>query len=263
MKLHILRLGSVVPDGVGGPEAAMLDLIYSYLLQRYNCDYYGHISINQVGSDLDEFIVKRGKRIDVNIRFPVTEFCKLNIHEQNKIRVEVIHSALVRIAEKEKSLDIPSLLKIKKEIFDKHFEFEFTYKVYENHAINQKIEILIQPGPDKFNFYVSVKDAKVPSCKMLVYEGMSNDYYIPIIFASGKWKNRDHFVIRDKRKEIELHIFLKECRYELRNLTNYPDPPFFEMMKANTPPEIRERVYKDWLHPLPPGISGIISHSPN
>jgi hypothetical protein len=102
MKLHILRLGSVVPEGVGGPEAGSIDLIYSYLLQEYNCAVYPQIHINQIGDELEEFVMKMSGKMRVNIKYSSKGFDSKSIEEKNLIRLDVVHTALLRIAEKEK-----------------------------------------------------------------------------------------------------------------------------------------------------------------
>ena len=98
-----------MPEGVGGPEAGSIDLIYSYLLQEYNCDFYDHIHINQIGDDLQEMIMKVGKKIVTNINYPSNGFENKTIKEKNQIRLDIVHTALVRIAEKEKKLNINNL----------------------------------------------------------------------------------------------------------------------------------------------------------
>src|SRR5262245_31011316 len=124
MKLHILRLGSIIPEGVGGPEAGSIDLIYSFLLQEYKCDYYDHIHINQIGDDLEEVIIKTGRKIHINIKYPAKGFDNKSSEEKNLVRLDVVHTALLRIAEKEKKLDVDSLVKIKEHILERNFLFD-------------------------------------------------------------------------------------------------------------------------------------------
>lgn len=262
MKLHILRLGSVVPEGVGGPEAGSIDLIYSFLLQEYNCDFYEHIHINQIGDDLEEMIMKVGKKIVTNIKYPSKGFDSKSIKEKDLIRLEVVHLALLRIAEKEKKLDVDSLEKIKNRILEQDFEFDFVYKQYQDKKNEQVGKILITPYQDRFcfSFYKEKENDIQAQGKILLYEGKCTDFYIPAIFYSGKWKGSNEFIIKDKNKEIELHIFVTENRVDLINLTKYDKPPFFEMMKAGN---TNEDVHKDWLHSLPPWASAIITNTPN
>src|ERR1700683_733173 len=106
-----VRLGSVVAHGVGGPEAAALDLIYFFLLQEFGQALYSHIIINQIGNNLDEFVMKEpGNKIHVNIRYPAYEdFEAKSKDEKNMIMLDVIHSALLRVADYDKKLDIIQL----------------------------------------------------------------------------------------------------------------------------------------------------------
>src|SRR5688572_4216824 len=94
-----LRLGSVVAHGVGGPEAGAVDLIYLFLLMEYRQNIYRAIFINQIGDDLNEVIIKQGKEIYVNVRHPApVDFDLKSDEEKNRIRLDVIHTGLLRIA---------------------------------------------------------------------------------------------------------------------------------------------------------------------
>jgi len=260
MKLHILRLGSVVSEGVGGPGAGSIDLIYSFLIQEYSSDFYEYIHINQIGDDLEEMIMRVGKKIYINIKYPIDGFDSKTQKEKNLIRLDVVHTALLRIAQKEMKLETNKLEKIRARILEQDFEFDFVYKQYEDKKSKLIGKILIHPLQDKFCFYFSAEDNSKVMHKILLYEGKCTDYYISTIFNSGKWKGSNEFIIRDKNKEMELHVFVSENRVDLVNLTKYKKPPFFEMMKAGN---TNEDAYKDWLHSLPPGAAGAISYEPN
>ena len=69
MKTQI-RLNSVVPHGVSGPDAGAIELIYEALMIEYKQSAYRYISINQIGNDLDEVMIKEGKNMHLNIRYP-------------------------------------------------------------------------------------------------------------------------------------------------------------------------------------------------
>src|SRR5947208_2257676 len=114
-----IRLISTVLHGAGtSVECVPLELIYSCLLEQFNQNFYKHISINQIGGDMKEVILREpGGKIHINIRYPVyNDFEKKAILEKNKIRTELIHAALLRIADKDKKFDIEKLKKIKNEI---------------------------------------------------------------------------------------------------------------------------------------------------
>lgn len=78
-------------------------------------------------------------------------------------------------------------------------------------------------------------------------------YVIFFILVFGVNKNK--FVIKDKNKEVEIHILIEEKRVELKNLTKYKYPPFFEMMKAG---DTSEEAHRNWLNSLPPGTADFI-----
>jgi hypothetical protein len=115
-----IRLGSVVLHGVGGPEAGAIDYIYIYLLQEFKQCFYSRIGINQVGDDLTEFVMKEpGNKIHVNIRYPVYEdFETKSKEEKNLIRLDVIHTSLLRVAEYDGKFDVNKLEAIKQKILD-------------------------------------------------------------------------------------------------------------------------------------------------
>lgn len=258
MRLNILQLGSVVPEGVGGAGAGAINLIYSFLLQEYKCDVYSYIYINQIGDELEEIIIKDGKGININIRYPNKDFDSKSLDEKNIIRLDVVHTALFRIAEKERKLDINCLEKIRDRILLQDFEFELLYKQYEDKKNQLVGKILIQPYQHKFCFYFSTEKNGEQISKILVYEGKCTEYYIRDIFYTGNWVNTKEFVIKDKNKEIEIHVLIEENKVELINLTKYKYPPFFEIMKAG---ETSEATHKNWLDSLPPGTADFIKEN--
>src|SRR5690349_2971999 len=101
MKTKPFFLNSVVPHGVGSSrETEVIELIYAFLLKKYKADIYS-FSINQIGQDLEEFILKEpGNRIHINLRYPAhPDFENKTAQERNLIRLEVIYTALLKIAE--------------------------------------------------------------------------------------------------------------------------------------------------------------------
>ena len=173
MKKNLLHLVSVIENGVAGPGTGAIDLIYSSLLQKYGLDYYNHIHINQIGNELNEFLMKEGKKIHINIRYPVYKDFELkNPLEKNIIRLEIIHEALLRLAEKDKRFDSIILDSIKKEILENEFSFDIVYKAHINNK-NENIvaKVIVHPEEDRFNFYVLIEDSGKEICKPLIYSG--------------------------------------------------------------------------------------------
>lgn len=262
LKTHILRLDSVVPHGVGGPNAGVIDLIYSFLLQEYGQDAYSYIHVNQVGDDLNELIIKEGKKIYINIRYPASEDLGIkSAEEQNRIRLDVAHTALLRIAEQEKKLDKSKLLAIREKILDNHFSFDFVYRTFTNkRQPNLTAKVIVHPQISGFNFYVQVEQDEKVVCRILIYQGKTTDWYFSM-FAKGRWKGNNVFSIINK--EVETRVLLDQCRAETINLTPYDSPLLYQMMKAELTKEERGKSYKDWLHSLPPAVASVVTNNPN
>lgn len=261
-----LRLGSIVPHGVGGPEAGQIDLIYAFLLHRYNQDIYRYMGINQIGEDLNEIVMKSpGNKIHVNIRYPAyDDFEQRSEEDQNSIRLNVVHSALIRIAEYDKKLDVSKLEEIRTEIIKNNFKLDLVYK---EHVFKKDpslvAKLIIKPNMREFRFYVLIEKSNIKKCELLIYRGGTNNFYIKALFSKGQWKSKDLFIVSGKSSESEFHIYIDRCEVELINKTNYPKPPFFEMMKAGLSKDEKEKAYKDWLHSLPPGYAAIVDHQTN
>lgn len=265
MKMHILRLGSVCANGVGGPEAGSIDLIYSCLLQQFGQDIYNHIHINQIGDDLNELIGKEGaNNVYINIRYPTPpDFGIKNIEEKNRVRLEVVHQALLRIAEQYRKLDIEKLEVIKAEILKKNFSFDFVYKSHQ-HKKNSSLKgkVIINPKTDRFDFYTSIENNGVEKCKMLIYSSKTTPCFADFFFY-GRWKGDNEFIITGKKGVIEIHVFVDSCSIQFVNLTSYDKPPYFELLRAGISKEDEDKAYRNWVHSMPPGIAAITTHEPN
>lgn len=262
-----LRLNSTVPHGAGsGPESGGIDLIYSFLLTEFEQTRYKYICINQVGLDLKEFIMREsGNKIHVNIYYPSYEDFEIKtINEKNLIRLDIIHTALVRIAKLYGKLEIKKLETIKEKIIANKFDFDFVYKCYKYKGCeNLTAKIIVHPEMDRFNYNCMVEKNNSLKCNIQIYSGLTNLYYYPDLFSYLKWKSENVIIITGKREEVELYIDIEKCTVIHKNLTNYSKPPYFEMMKADVSNIDREKVYKDWLHSLPPAQSALLGHIPN
>lgn len=261
------RLNSVVLHGVGsGPESGAIDLIYAFMLTDYEQDFYRYIGINQVGGDLKEFVMKEpGNKIYVNIRYPVYEdFETKSVDEKNLIRLDVIHTALLQIADYDKKFDINKLEKIKQKILDTNFSFDFVCKVYK-YKKNEKLiaNIIVHPEMDKFNYYCLVEENGQVKCKIKIYCGGTDIFYYHDLFSDVKWKSENEIIITGKVKEVEIKITIDKCEIAFTNLTNYDKAPYFEMMRADTSESERHKAHQDWLHSLPPATSATIRQSHN
>lgn len=261
-----LRLNSVVPHGVGsGSESLALDLIYAFLLHEFGQDVYRYISINQIGSDLNEFVMKEpGKKIHVNIRYPAHQDFEIkNIDEKNRIRLDVVHAALLRIADFDKKLAVEQLEAIRKKILANNFSFDFVCTSHVNKkASNLTAMIIVHPATDRFDYYVLVQEDKKVKCKLHIYRGRPGLLFTEFFFY-GKWKGKSELIIWGKEKEVEIHILIDECKADFVNLTRYPNPPYFTMMRADISDEDRAKAHQDWKHSLPPAIAAVIRQPNN
>ena len=248
-----IRLGSVVPHGVGGPEAGAIDLIYLFLLMEYGQNSYSAIFITQIGDDLNEVIRKNGKQIYINVRYPAPAGFNLKSDEEkNQIRLDVIHTALLRIAAKEKKLDIEALESIKNKILENNFSFYLEYRRYVNKK-NKDLtaKLIVHPITSLFQYYIQIEDQGKIKCRQLIYNGFTNIFYVDDLFKNGTWKNDTSFIITGVKKEVEIHVTAENCSVEYINLTSYEKPPYFEMFRSDITQEEREKAAKNWKDSLP------------
>jgi hypothetical protein len=266
MEVEILRLISVVEHGVGGPETGAINLIYSFLLRKYKLDFYSYIRINQIGEDLQEFVMKEGgKKIHINIRYPASEDYELKtVTERDLIRLDIIHKALLRLSANDSRIQVEKLENIKNEILQNEFLFDIQYKEWK-YKKDEKLsaKIIIRAYEDRFDFFVLIEEDKKEKYRLLIYQGKTTDFYIDALFFYGKWKNINEFMITGKNKEVEIHIYIQESKMQYVNLTGYEKAPFFEMMKANITKQDASHAYEDWLHSLPPAHAAIIRKADN
>ena len=262
-----LRLNSVVLHGVGsGPESGAIDLIYSFLFTEFEQDIYSYISINQIGNDLREFVKREpGNKIHVNIRYPAyADFEIKSVAEKNLIRLDVIHTALLRVASQYGKLEIQKLEGIKEKIINNNFSFDFVCKAYPNKKNDNLVaKIIVHPEIDRFNYILLIEENQKVKCKMSLYCGLTNLFYYADLFSIVKWKSMNELVITGKEKEVEICITVNECKITFTNLTKYKKPPFFEIMRADISEADRQKARQDWLHSIPPSLRALITNKIN
>lgn len=262
-----LKLNSTILHGVGsGPESGAIDVIYSYWLTEFGQDAYKDIFINQIGHDLDELVMAEpGKKIFVNIKYPAyNDFESKSTHEKNLIRLDVIHQGLLRISNKYGKFDQQKLEQIRDIIISNNFLFDFVLKVFKYpKEENCFAKIVVQPLIDKFEYYLVLEDNQTEKCKIHLYCGLTNLFYVSNLFSKVKWKSKDELFIYDKANEVEIKIISDGCKIHFKNLSKYQKPPYFEMMKADISEEERRNAYTDWVHSLPPSGSALLNYQPN
>lgn len=264
-KIHLLRLGSLGTIHVGGPEAGALDLIYSYLLQEFQQDIYNHITINHIDDNYNEVIMKERNNVFINLRYPVPDdFMIMETTQKNKIRLDVIHEALLRINEKYHQLDTTALSQIRQKILDHNFLFDLVYSSYVNSQKPNLVgKVIVQPLIDRFNFYCLIEEGGIEKCKSLIYQGKCTDHYFSNFFAFGQWRSTPEYIISGKEKIIEIHVFPDECKVEYVNLTEYNKPPLFELMRFDISGIEEEKAHLDWLHSMPPDLAAMLREANN
>ncbi|MFT3823050.1 MAG: hypothetical protein QM731_03985 [Chitinophagaceae bacterium] len=229
----VLHLDSIIIDGVGGPEVGAIDLIYSYLLREFEQGLYSHIVINQIDDELNEFVMlQSGNKIYVNIRYPATkDFGLKSVDEKNKIRLDIIHTALLRVSKERGKLNAHKLEVIREKIISQNFLFDFIVKAYMKKK-NRQAKIVVRPLMDRFDYFLLMEEDGHEKSKTLIFSGGTTIYYFDRFFAAGKWQSENEFVITGKAKEMEMHFFYDTCQVESVNLTTDPKPRLFEIYKS-------------------------------
>jgi hypothetical protein len=260
------RLNSVVTHGVGsGPESLAIDLIYEFLLHEFGQDIYKQIVINQIADNLTEFVMKEpGNKIHINIRYRAYEDFEFRSNaEKNRIRLDVIHTSLLRVAEQEKKFDIKKLEAIKNKILDNDFSFEFLCRSFVNKKFaNLVAKIIVNPRIDKFDYFVLIEEEQITKCKIHIYSGKPG-ILITEFFFYCKWKSSNELLIWGKEKVVQTQIFVDKCTFNIINLSPYDYPPYYTIMKADVSKEEMEYAFKCWLHSLPPNIAAGIRENLN
>lgn len=265
MRLKGFRLNSVIPHGIGGAEAEAIAYIYAVLLHQAGQDHYA-ISIHQVDHELDEFIAKGpGNKIHINIRYPATlDFNDLSTEQKNQIRLDAIHQSMLRIAREYNEYDVSLLEKIRRTVLEKDFFFEFTIKHF-RHPKNKDLlaKLVVKPLMYSFDYFAVLERNGVEISKVAFYSGFTNFFYLTSFFQKGKWRAENYLILTGREGIVETHILFDESKVEYVNLTPYPKPPLFELMKADLSKTERDVYKKYWMHGLPPPSAAVINEMGN
>lgn len=129
------------------------------------------------------------------------------------IRLDVVHAALIRIADHDKKLEVSKLVAIKEMIIENNFSFHFVYSSYKSRFNEEMVvKVIIRPETDRFDFYAVVEENGKIRCRILFYQGLPLDTYFPNFFSYGKCENSEQYVISGK--ETEIHVFVGKCTVE-------------------------------------------------
>ena len=86
----------------------------------------------------------------------------------------------------------------------------------------------------------------IQTCKIPIYKGLTNTYYLPMFFQKAKWHGEDKIVLTGKENIVETHVALVDKVVSYVNLTKYEKPPLFELMKAGMPKQAKEKHSLNW-----------------
>ena len=259
--MGMLKLHSVISSGFG-KNTEFISFIYSYLLKKYNLNFYNRIVVNHIGDDLQEKIFHNNKSVHINIRFLMgSDFSLKDETGKNKIFLKIIHEGLVRLAKEDGKMSIEVLKLIKGEILSK----KFIYSIEHMSIINKKdhelvAKIIIRPSMTKFCFYILIMNRDQIKCETLIYQGGASDYYLDDLFGIGKWKGLNEFIIKGRRSEIEFHVYVDSCKIRLVNTSiDKNKAPIFNLFRADA----SSQELQDYISSLPPGVGASITYNPN
>jgi hypothetical protein len=267
MKVDIFRLISVDPHGIGNKENGLLDLLYSYLLWKNGLDYYRFIKVNQIHQDqgIEEFVEIEKGLVHINIIFNTDpNFDTLNDANKNRIRLDIIHAGLLRLADKDPKFSKTNLEKIKDEILERNFNFELEGQIRKSPFDDTTVcRFLINPQTKYFDYFFLIQKDGSDLCKIPIYRGKPLTYYLDSFFSTVTWNNKNQVVIEGKEKQIKMILDVANCKLDFQNLTQYPKPPLWEMANAEIDEQDNKTAYENCLHSLPPAYSAIIRESEN
>lgn len=107
---------------------------------------------------------------------------------------------MLRIAHHEQKIDIHALEAIKQKILEHNFLFNFPLKNYVSKKDPSIVAtLLVSPEIDQFNYTVSIRQHEKEKCRILIYSGKTNIFYIDYFFQNGRWKNNNELIITGKK----------------------------------------------------------------
>ncbi|PZP46662.1 MAG: hypothetical protein DI598_11815 [Pseudopedobacter saltans] len=260
------RLFSTIENGINGAECYALDLIYICLLREFGQNAYTRIAVNQ-SDDVNEAIIKDpGNRIHCNIRYPsFPDFFEKSPKERNLIRLDCIHTALLRIAAYDKKLEVDKLENIKNKILKKNFSFEFLCKAFPYAKDKGFVaKIIVNPQIDKFVYYLQVEVNNLIKCKIEFFNGITANHFGEELFNTCKWINNNQLVIYSKNDhEVDIFFLIDACSFEIKNLTTYENPPMYTTRRADITKVVKDKANEDWLSSRSLDIQQLLRSQPS
>jgi hypothetical protein len=262
MKIDIFRLTSIDPDGVGNEENGLVDLLYSFLLWRNGLDYYKYILVNQIGKNqnINEIVQIKGGRVHINLIHATDKnFDQLDDIRKNMAKVDIIHDGLQRLGKVDPRFSTELLNKVRDQIVSNNFSVVLE-SVGKDSPFEKGVsgKMIILPTSKYFDYCLLIKNGDKEVCRQFIYRGMPTSYYYYSLFSSAKWKNRTTFIVEGREKQMRLKLDVSNCKVVFENLTQYPSPPLWEMMKVGISEQESKSAYENWLHSLPPAVAAMI-----
>lgn len=208
-----LFLHPAAPHEAGCTEAGALCLMYMSLLHEYGQDHYKQISIYE---GMTESVVRTGKHVCVKLKYD----SERRDVEKNRIRLEIIHAALLRVAVFENKLDLQVLDRIRQRILESEFMLEIVYRK-ERRKDGTVAKIVVHPEMEWFDYYVVVEERGVESFKLWIHSGEPDVEEMAALFATMEWKNNNELVIIRQSLEAEIRVFVKERRAAYKELMGF------------------------------------------
>lgn len=245
MKTSIL-ITSVGPNTIQRKDSEALSLYYTILFEKYGLNFYSSIMINHISDNFEEIILREGKSISINIKWPIEyQLDQIDERKRNEIRLDVVHEALKRISEKERKIDLHLLVTIKKLILESNFSFEYAYKkiVLSNSG---EVNFIVKPLEKSFDYYIEFKLGKIRKCNIFLFSGLTSMTYLKDLFHNIEISQKK-IIIVDKHNECEFRIDLETCSYSLINKSKFNEPLLFLLVKANVREDIRQQAYDQYV----------------
>jgi|GEM_PF-1908861 len=234
-----------------------IGMIYTFLLRKNHVTSYDFINIIEVGNELNELISVDKREVHINIRYFIQgEYQSRSLEERNAIRLNSIHTAMLRLAEQDSRVDVDVLHLIRSEILEKNFLFYFEHKKWTRKlAPVMTASLLFCPKENKIDFFIILFSKGIEVCNKLVYSGRLGLDYLDTLFCHGKWSKENNFMLTGKSKEIEFIVFPEACKVAYVNHSNWPVPPTFDSLRSSISPalpEPKDEEYENWFYSLPP-----------
>ncbi|MFL9485564.1 hypothetical protein ACI6Q2_22475 [Chitinophagaceae bacterium LWZ2-11] len=215
MEFEIIRLGSTVNDGIGGISVLYINFIYSYFLKKEELDFYSFISIVQIVDDLEETVSKYENKVGIGLHF-LTEgnWNEKGMNEKNNLRLNIIHTGLLQLAEKDNRFDRSKLEHIRSTIIDSNFIIDVPYSHFTN-KLNKDLTgtLIVNADEYKYDFYFKISRNGVEKCRLFIDSMAAKDFYIGNIsfHFDGEWISDNEFLLIKTDNGNEYKILANEC----------------------------------------------------